>query len=749
MSAIGLLMLVASLGAAEGVVKARQAPEGKDITWRLSGPGGGGWIQSVAWDPHDAQALYVGCDVGGFYRSDDAGQNYTIHNTGLHDYFIESIAVHPTDRRILLVGTESGIHRSTDGGRTWHWIRQGFPALQKYSFSAPLGCLCFDKLRPNIVYAGIGRPRWAKGGAGTIYRSTDTGQTWQRIAEGQLPADAIVSHLELQPGQSKILLAATDKGIFRSEDEGQTWRESSAGLTHRYAKRVAFAASSPTVVYATLWTTARDAEPFDGGVFRSDDAGQHWRAVNGPGLSQRVGKRSAPAPMTSSFADLAVDPRDPNVVYAGNRSWVAAGLYKTTDGGAHWTLVTVRGKQGNMDLGWLTMWGPAVESLSLSPANPDCLAFGTSGMVFVSTDAGRSWQPRYSRSLPDGRFAGTGLEVTCMHAIVCDPARTNRRYYGYADIGLLITDDDGRTFRRSFQGMKNSGNCFTVVVDPQTPTTLWASTGWWEHNAGDVCLSEDDGLTWQVVGRPESGLPDGQTRHLVLDPRSPVGKRRLIVTCKEHGIYESTDGGRSWSCINGNLPADAVRSPAGLLMHAEDSNRLTVALTGSPRKGGGAYATGDGGKSWHRLHGDVPFADIQCLVRDPRQPEVLYLGAREQYDRTARRLHPGGLFKSTDGGSTWRCVLEDRYARAVAVNPSDSQVIYVGTGDFPYHDDSVPAGLLKSSDGGVTWHTENQGLSSRNISSITIDPRDPSRIYVGTLGNSVQIGTDSAVGRPQ
>jgi photosystem II stability/assembly factor-like uncharacterized protein len=740
-------MVVAALGG-EGVTKAIEAPEGNDVTWQVAGPGGGGWIQSIAWDPHDAHTLYVGCDVGGFYRSDDAGLNYQIHNAGLHDYFLESIAVHPTDRRILLLGTESGIHRSTDGGRSWQWIRQGFPPPQQHAFTAPIGCLCFDPLRPNVVYAGIGRPRFNKDGAGAIYRSTDTGQTWQRIAEGQLPAGALVSGLAFQPGQSKILLAATNQGIFRSEDEGTTWRDSSEGLIQRHAERLAFAASSPAVVYATLSTVARDSEPFDGGVYRSDDAGLHWRAVNGPGLSRRVGKRSDPAPKTSSFAELVVDPRDANVAYVGNSSWVAAGIYKTTDGGEHWTLVTVRqAGQTNMDYGWITMWGPSVKSLSLSPVNPDCLAFGTSGHVFVSTDAGRTWQTRYTRKIPDGRFAGTGLEVTCMNNIVCDPVRPDRRYYGYFDIGLLISDDRGRSFRRSFEGMVNSGNCFTVVVDPQSPRTLWAGTGWWNRNAGDVCLSEDDGQTWQVVGCPETGLPDGQTRHMVLDPRSPLGRRRLVVTCKDHGIYESQDGGRQWSCINGDLPAGAIGSPAALIMDPRDSRSLTVALAGSSQKGGGVYATADGGKTWRRSHEDVPFADIQCLVPDPRRAGVLYLGAREHYDHKARRLHPGGLFRSTDAGRTWRCLLEDRFVKAVAVSPADSQVIYVGTNDHPFHDDSVPAGLLKSADGGKTWHKENQGLSLRKILSITIDAGDPSQIYVGTGGNSAQIGKDSAVGR--
>jgi len=205
-------------------------------------------------------------------------------------------------------------------------------------------------------------------------------------------------------------------------------------------------------------------------------------------------------------------------------------------------------------------------------------------------------------------------------------------------------------------------------------------------------------------------------------------------------------GGRSWSCINGNLPADAVRLPVGLILHAEDSNRLTYAAGGSTRKGGGVYGTNDGGKTWRRLDGESPFADIQCLACDRRHPTTFHLGAREHYDNTTHRLYAGGLFQSTDGGSTWRCILNDRFVKAVAVSPADSQVIYCGTNDHPYHDESPAAGLLKSADGGATWRLENHGLSLHNIATITIDPSDPSRIYAGTLGNSVQIGKDSAIG---
>ena len=73
--------------------KAEQAPKGRDIVWRSVGPGGGGWIQSIAFDPRDPDVLYVGCDVGGFYFSPDGGRHYELQNRGLRDYFVEAIEI--------------------------------------------------------------------------------------------------------------------------------------------------------------------------------------------------------------------------------------------------------------------------------------------------------------------------------------------------------------------------------------------------------------------------------------------------------------------------------------------------------------------------------------------------------------------------------------------------------------------------------------------------------------------------------
>ncbi len=749
----GLFSLaVAAFLMAAIAMPANQAPESSEVVWQLVGPGGGGWIQSIAFDPKDPNTLYVGCDVGGFYISTNFGKKFEIRNNGLRDYFVECIAVHPQNTNIILLGTQGGIFRTTDRGKTWQRMDNGFPPTQRYSYSSPIGAICFDPQRPNIVYAGIGRPRWAREGGngqgqGALYRSDDAGLSWRRIDGGQLPADAVVSDIEVKPDDSRAILVATNKGVFRSDDEGKTWRPSNDGLPHLFVQELAFAPSQPNRVYLTLLTTAREKEAWNGGVYRSDDAGHTWRPCN-EGLPQIVGKSLYEQ---ANFGEIVVDPHNADVVYVGGRSWWTPGIYKTADGGRSWQWVSRHVPRNGwarnfLDYGWIDFWGPAVECLAISPVAPQRLAFGTSGHVFVTEDGGNSWQQRYCQLLPDGRFRGNGLEVTCVNDIVPDPVRRNRVYFCYADIGLLISDDNGQTFRRSFEGMKAGGNCFTVAVDHKAPNTIWAATGQWAWNEGYICRSDDGGKTWKLVGEPQTGLPNGQVRRIVLDLQSPVGKRRLLATVNGYGFYESQDGGLTWQSINGNLPSEAVKQPRGLLLNPRNSRHIIAACAGTPENGAGIYETRDGGRTWTRLNREPIFANIQHLTADPRNFRILFVAAREHYDHATGRLYAGGVFKSTDGGRTWTRVLDYHFVSAVAVSPISSDIVYAATNDHPYHDNCVAEGVLKSSDGGKTWRKVNAGLSHWNVSCIAINPHDPSQLYIGTGGNSAFAGTDLGAG---
>jgi photosystem II stability/assembly factor-like uncharacterized protein len=311
------------------------------------------------------------------------------------------------------------------------------------------------------------------------------------------------------------------------------------------------------------------------------------------------------------------------------------------------------------------------------------------------------------------------------------------------DLGLLISDDLGQTFRRSAEGMTMGGNCFGVVVDPKAPDTIWSATGWWNRNQGDLCRSDDGGKSWRVVGHPGSGLPDGQVLDMVLDSKSSVGQRRLLAAVNGHGCFETRNGGTSWHNINGDLPGNDTNAPVALLLDPTNSNHIIFAAAQ------GIHETRDGGRTWHRLHTADPFGNIKHLAADPRNFATLYVAARERYDQQSRRTYPGGAFRSEDGGRTWRRILDYHFAQCVAVSPADSRVVYVATADHPYHDDPIAEGLLKSADAGRSWRRENAGLSLLNIKAVSVSPHDPSILFLSSSGNSVFVGRDKAILRQQ
>lgn len=704
-----------------------------DIIWRNIGPGGGGWIQSIGASPHARDGLFVGCDVGGFYRSDDGGASYAIHNAGLTDYWIECIIPHPKHPKTLYIGCESGVYRSDDGGHSWRWLRKGFPEPHAHRWSAPIGALAIDPAAPNTIYAGIGRPRLFKEGAGAVYKTTDAGESWSRInAPGSLPPDALVSDILVDPRDGRRLLLACQRGVFRSDDAGITWHPTNDGLPQPHARRLARCQSQPDILYLTIRSEPGKA-PWQGGVYRSDDNGLTWQPRL-HGLRQGVGKPGAADPLTANYDRIVAHPKNPDIAYVGGSGWVNAAVFKTTDGGKSWTDVVRRGENQNIDMGWITMWGPSVKCLSMSPLDPELLYFGTSGHVFKTADGGGRWTQAYTRTLPDGRFAGTGLEVTCLHTVEVHPKLRGHLYLGYYDIGLLISTDDGATFSRHVEGIaprELQNSCLAVAFDPDDPEHLWAAFGQWHENEGVVGESHDGGRTWTMIGKPETGLPAARHRPLIVDASTPKTARRLFTVAEGHGVFASDDGGRSWRAQNEGLPHGDVRA----LAQDPQNPRALICALGDHRSGPGAvYRSEDSARSWKVACPSLPAADIKALAIAPGDPRRLYITAREKH--IAGKTYPGGVFRSDDAAATWSRVLDDNFSEALAIDPRDPDTAYVGRTDHPYHDNSTGEGIWITRDGGATWQPINgTTLTCLKVHTITLDPHDPNRVLVGTGGN--------------
>ena len=283
---------------------------GQTLVWRSVGPGGGGWIQSIAMDPTDCNTIHVGSDLGGYYQSGDGGQTFHILNAGLSDYFVERIVVDSTNNDIIYLGTQSGVFKTVDRGLHWMQRRNGFPPLEAFYHSAPIGALVMDPSDHQVLYAGIGQPRWMTGGAGHIYRTSTGAESWELLdGIAAYASDAVIHQLAIRPDDPQTLFAATDRGIFKSANGGLTWERKETGLPHRYCRNIAVHAVEPSRMYAVMWSTP-GREPWLGGVYRSDDAGESWIARN-DGLPQHVAPEGEASENTCNYVTLVLDPCDP------------------------------------------------------------------------------------------------------------------------------------------------------------------------------------------------------------------------------------------------------------------------------------------------------------------------------------------------------------------------------------------------------------------------------------------------------
>jgi len=333
-----------------------------------------GRITQLAIDPRNTGTLYAGTDAAGIYRSANGGATWALATQGLPAQgAIAALAVDPANSRTIYAATRVGVYKSVNGGGSWS--SEGPPT------AAPSTSLALDPLARDTIYAGTG-------GDG-IYRSTNGGATWSAIG----PRLATVQVLATDPISPTILYAGTDDGLLIG-DAGGTWRR--AGLGNVAIRALAIGrptAADPALLYAgtstgvlrstdggsswarvglaalaidVLHVEAADprtvyAGGFDGaGLYRSSDAGRHWRRLTA-GLG------------SPNVAALAFDPGDPRVAYAG----LDHGVFKTLQAGASWASSSI--------------YDRSVYALLQAGSTGGASYAGTNGGVYTSTDGGTVW----------------------------------------------------------------------------------------------------------------------------------------------------------------------------------------------------------------------------------------------------------------------------------------------------------------------------------------------------------------------
>jgi hypothetical protein len=382
---------------------------GKLNAWRSNGPYEE--IRSLAIDPSNPNIIYAG-SRSGVFKSADGGATWS--NIGLRD--VLALVIDFVNPNNLYAGTrffqsavvfapgDRFLFKSTDAGATWS------------NSSSPVdwdvSLLVMDPTSPKVLYAGSSDTYWEQGGI-VLQKSTDSGATWNGSA-------TLIASFgwAINPTNPQTIYAPSENnGLFKSTNGGANW--SATGLSNTSVSAVAIDPLNPDTLYAgtTDYFSPRGVFPFLG-LFKSTDGGNSWFAVNN-GLSDLFGN-------VSIINAVAIDPNDPNILYAGTSG---RGVFRSADGGASWS-------EFNLGLTSLSINVLAVDSLGkhlyaatgaagvfdyqygspcvdpLSPANQSFEMSGGTGFVNVTAASECSWTPAsnasWIRVTPDSSGSGSG-----------------------------------------------------------------------------------------------------------------------------------------------------------------------------------------------------------------------------------------------------------------------------------------------------------------------------------------------------
>lgn len=651
---------------------------------------------------------------GGMNWQDLLGQNvFSEQSMKISPMDFVDLAVHPADPATLYLPLGgAGVARSGDRGTTWNHINNGLKALS-------VGNMAVHPTEPEVLYAG-GLPIGIPG----TFRSDDRGETWQKLDGGGI-YHAFTDELYVHPVDPDRIFNIADVGIlFESGDRGTTWRalfDPQHGSYNPRPPKTPFRFSSVYALAVSPEDSDRVYAVKNGfGVFESTDGGQRWNyRIFSPDYTY----------------SLAIDPRDDGAVYSGYQKKVfeeASSVYRSRVDSEEWDpLLTIPDAR-------------AVKWVELDPSNPDrvyagVLADGDRGRIYRSGDRGTTWKVLNDQLTFTTIWGHSQLQV--------HPNNPEIVYTGTWGGGSYRTDDGGRNWKQMDEGHTFSpGN---LQIAPSDPDILYAC----DRTAPLVHRSDDGGDTWRVYYDVSEDFGDEyfMTSALAVDPsdpdviflsafKRPVAMGGKLLEVDPEGLIED---------LGGDLP----RSVLEIEIDRRNPDRIFITTHVH-----GLYVSGDRGTSWRRLDGISPGLPVTgyyevdihpgngnilfASALSGRLPDYMMSGAtvgehltEEGVVRNIEESAESGIYRSTDGGSTWKLVLRTSgEARGTDIDPDNPE--HVAAAD-------MTGGVWLSLDGGDNWRQVNSGLGSTSMTSVRIRG---THIYAGTQGSGVYAGTMSRSG---
>ena len=587
-------------------------------SWRNLGLKTSEQIGRIAIDPRDSNVVYVAAygslwkagGERGLYKTVDGGRTWNrileiSENTGISDVALDPsnpdvvLAVAHQRRRhvwtLIHGGPESGLHKSTDAGKTWRRVRGGLP-------SGDVGriVIAFSPAKKGLVYAKVE----AAENPVRIYCSQDSGESWER--RGDVSAQPMYYKNIYPDPKDPERLYVMSVSTQISDDGGRTFR--------------ALGERSKHVDNHCLWidpdNTDHLIEGCDGGLYESWDRGRIWRFF--PNL-----------PVTQ-FYNVEVDNAAPIYnVYGGTQD-------NSTQGGPSRTF----GSDGATNNDWFIVTGGDGFVVRIDPTAPH-IVYGESqygNIVRLDRRTGErvSIRPVEGKGEPPLRFNWES-------PFIISPHSPTRLYFGANK--LFRSDDRGHSWRAVSPDLTRQINRDLLpvmgriwppeaVAKHQSTTTYGTITALSESRKkegliyvgtddGLVQVTEDGGKSWRKIEK-FPGLPEYSPYGVYVQRlyASKHDDRTVYALFDNHKngdfkpyVLRSTDRGATWTSIAGDLPANG---PA--LSLAEDHVNPNLLFCGTEF---GLYFTVDGGKKWVRLRGNLPTIAVRDLAIQERENDLV------------------------------------------------------------------------------------------------------------------------------
>jgi len=402
-----------------------------------------------------------------------------------------------------------GVWETRDAGRTWNPIFDGQPV-------GSIGALAVAPSNPKIIYAGTGeadmRSDIAQGDG--MYRSADGGRSWSHAG---LTDSQQIAKILVHPDNPDLVYVAvlghpygpsSERGLYRSRDGGRSWQKilGRSNDSDTGAIDATFEPGNPNVIYAALWQTRRTPwsvyPPSNGpgsGLFKSTDGGEHWTELQGHGLPGKPGR-----------IGLAVAPTAPQRVYAIVDA-ERGGMFRSDDAGATWTRTSDDSR----------VWGRGwyFAGITVEPKNAD-VVYSCNTNLYRSDDGGKSFAP--VKGAPGGDD---------YHSLWIDPQKPELRILG-VDQGAVVSINNGRSWSSWYN--QPTGQFYHCITDNRIPYWVYGS----QQDSGAAGVpsrtSTIDGINMTDFREVTAG---GESDNVAPDPgdpdKCPVGDLHKVFSTPE------------------------------------------------------------------------------------------------------------------------------------------------------------------------------------------------------------------------